>query len=155
MCISHYMFLLIFVDYNPGQNNFKYWWENKLWQIWKNIHISHKIWDKNLTTCKLIKKKTLLLLIIGKIKQAAILSSYLTNEIQKMNYAQQWKVPKFQQSNLKFQNLFRRQYTNDHRHMWNKISCIENGQILTELSLMHFLFSVLGIFSFSWNKKLL
>lgn len=35
------------------------------------------------------KKKTLLLLIIGKIKQAAILSSYLTNEIQKMNYAQQ------------------------------------------------------------------
>ena len=36
-----------------------------------------------------IGKKTLLLLIIGKIKQAAILSSYLTNEIQKMNYAQQ------------------------------------------------------------------
>ena len=35
------------------------------------------------------KKKTLLLLTIGKIKQAAILSSYLTNEIQKMNYAQQ------------------------------------------------------------------
>ena len=36
-----------------------------------------------------IGKKTLLLLIIWKIKQAAILSSYLTNEIQKMNYAQQ------------------------------------------------------------------
>ena len=36
-----------------------------------------------------IGKKTLLLLIIGKIKQAAILSSYLTNEIQKTNYAQQ------------------------------------------------------------------
>ena len=47
-------------------------------------YISHKIWDKNMTTCKLVKK-TLPLLIIRKIKQAAILSSYLTNKIQKMN----------------------------------------------------------------------
>ena len=48
-------------------------------------YISHKIWDKNLTTCKLVKK-TLPLLIIRKIKQAAILSSYLTNKIQKMKH---------------------------------------------------------------------